>query len=31
LAIRFGKVLVIQEVDGIEAMLFPLLKKDLNQ
>jgi dynein heavy chain 2, cytosolic len=31
LAIRFGKVLVIQEVDGIEAMLFPLLKKDFNQ
>lgn len=31
LAIRFGKVLVIQEVDGIEAMLFPVLRKDLSQ
>ena len=31
LSIRFGKVLVIQEVDGIEAMLFPVLRKDLSQ
>jgi dynein heavy chain 2 len=31
LAIRFGKVLVIQEVDGIESLLFPVLRKDLNQ
>lgn len=31
LAIRFGKVLVIQEVDGIESILFPVLRRDLNQ
>lgn len=31
LSIRFGKVLVIQEVDGIESLLFPVLRKDLNQ
>lgn len=31
LAIRFGKVLVIQEVDGIESLLFPVLRKDLTQ
>ena len=31
LSIRFGKTLVIQEVDGIESMLFPVLKKDLSQ
>jgi dynein heavy chain 2 len=31
LSIRFGKVLVIQEVDGMEALLFPVLRKDLNQ
>ncbi len=30
LSIRFGKVLVIQEVDGIEALLFPVLRKDLS-
>ena len=30
LSVRFGKTLVIQEVDGIEGMLFPLLNKDLN-
>ena len=29
LAIRFGKVLVIQEVDGIESMLVPILRRDL--
>lgn len=31
LSIRFGKVLVIQEVDGIDSMLFPVLRKDLSQ
>jgi dynein heavy chain 2, cytosolic len=31
LAIRFGKVLIILEVDGIESMLFPVLRKDLIQ
>ena len=31
LAIRFGKVLIILEVDGIESMLFPILRKDLIQ
>lgn len=30
LAIRFGKVLVIQEVDGIESLLYPILRKDLS-
>ena len=30
LSIRFGKVLVIQEADGIEPLLFPVLRKDLN-
>lgn len=30
LAVRFGKVLIIQEVDQIEPILFPLLKKDLS-
>ena len=29
LAVRFGKTLVIQEVDGVEPILFPLLRKDL--
>jgi dynein heavy chain 2 len=29
LAVRFGKTLIIQEVDGIETYLFPLLRKDL--
>lgn len=29
LSIRFGKVLIISEVDGIEGMLFPILRKDL--
>ena len=29
LAVRFGKTLVIQEVDGVEPLLFPLLRKDL--
>lgn len=31
LAIRFGKVLIIQEVDGIESILVPILRKDLMQ
>ena len=29
LSIRFGKILIIQEVDGIESMLIPILRKDL--
>ena len=29
LAVRFGKTLVIQEVDGVEPLLVPLLRKDL--
>ena len=29
LSIRFGKVLIILEVDGIESLLFPVLRKDL--
>ena len=29
LAVRFGKTLVIQEVDGVEPLLFPLLRKEL--
>ncbi len=29
LAVRFGKTLVIQEVDGVEPLLYPLLRKDL--
>ncbi|CAE8588983.1 unnamed protein product, partial [Polarella glacialis] len=29
LAVRFGKVLIIQEVDGIENFLFPLLRRDM--
>ena len=28
LAVRFGKTLVIQEVDGVEPILYPLLRKD---
>lgn len=31
LSLRFGKVLVIQEVDGIESMLVPILRRDLMQ
>lgn len=31
LSLRFGKVLIIQEVDGIEGLLFPVLRKDLIQ
>ena len=29
LAVRFGKTLVIQEVDGVEPLIVPLLRKDL--
>jgi dynein heavy chain 2 len=29
LAVRFGKTLVILEVDGVEPMLYPLCRKDL--
>ena len=29
LAVRFGKTLVIQEVDGVEPLITPLLRKDL--
>jgi dynein heavy chain 2 len=29
LAVRFGKSLIIQEVDRVEPLLFPLLRKDL--
>ncbi len=31
LSLRFGKTLVIQECDGIEPLLFPVLRKDLIQ
>jgi dynein heavy chain 2, cytosolic len=31
LSIRFGKVLIIQEVDGIESLLVPILRKELIQ
>lgn len=29
IAIRFGKTCVIEEVDGVDKMLFPVLRKDL--
>jgi hypothetical protein len=29
LAVRFGKTLIIQEMDGVEPILFPLLRGDL--
>ncbi|KAK7096855.1 hypothetical protein V1264_003902 [Littorina saxatilis] len=29
LAVRFGKTLIIQEMDGVEPVLFPLLRGDL--
>ena len=28
LAVRFGKTLIIQEVDGVEPILYPVLRKD---
>jgi dynein heavy chain 2 len=31
LAIRFGKTLIIQELDSIEPLLIPILKKDLRR
>lgn len=31
LSIRFGKVLIIQEVDGVESLLVPVLRKELIQ
>lgn len=29
LAVRFGKTLIIREMDGVEAALYPLLRRDL--
>ncbi|CAJ0940077.1 unnamed protein product, partial [Ranitomeya imitator] len=29
LAVRFGKTLIIQEMDGVEPVLYPILRKDL--
>ncbi|XP_017286523.1 cytoplasmic dynein 2 heavy chain 1 isoform X3 [Kryptolebias marmoratus] len=29
LAVRFGKTLIVQEMDGVEPALYPLLRKDL--
>ena len=29
LAVRFGKTLIIQEMDGIEPILYPILRGDL--
>jgi dynein heavy chain 2 len=29
LAVRFGKTLVVAEVDRVEAVLYPLLRRDL--
>ena len=29
LAVRFGKTLIIEEIDSIEPILFPLLRGDL--
>ena len=31
LAVRFGKTLVIQEVDGVEPLLYPLIRRDLER
>lgn len=31
LAVRFGKTLIISEVDGVEPLLYPLLRKDLSR
>jgi dynein heavy chain 2, cytosolic len=27
--VRFGKTLIVQEVDSVEALLFPIIRKDL--
>lgn len=29
LAVRFGKTLIIREMDGVEPALYPLLRRDL--
>lgn len=29
LAVRFGKTLILEDVDGVEPMLYPLLRRDL--
>ena len=29
LAVRFGKILILQEVDKIEPILYPLLRREL--
>jgi dynein heavy chain 2 len=29
LAVRFGKTLIIQEMDGVEPILYPILRGDL--
>ncbi|CAF4638011.1 unnamed protein product [Rotaria sp. Silwood1] len=29
LAVRFGKTLIVQEVDGVEPVLYPILRRDL--
>ena len=29
LAVRFGKILIIQEIDYVDSVLFPLLRKDI--
>ena len=29
LAVRFGKTLIVQEVDAVEPILFPIIRKDL--
>eukprot|EP00002_Diphylleia_rotans_P017833 TRINITY_DN345_c0_g1_i5.p1 TRINITY_DN345_c0_g1~~TRINITY_DN345_c0_g1_i5.p1 ORF type:complete len:2631 (-),score=563.81 TRINITY_DN345_c0_g1_i5:572-7306(-) len=31
LAVRFGKTLIIREVDRVEPLLYPLIRKDFNQ
>ena len=31
LAVRFGKTLIVQEVEGVAPILYPLLRKDLNR
>lgn len=31
LAVRFGKTLIVAEVDRIEPILFPLLRMDLDR
>lgn len=29
LSVRFGKTLIVQEMDGVEPVLYPLLRRDL--